>query len=397
MLATLTGLCQQTMRIPVDADDDLVAKGLNANRALALIKLFWLRTGIELDVNTFYIHRSPRAIAEAIGQQDVHGPSQSPGKVLPLRDGNRTRPLFLFAGGVNCFLETQDLVDAMTFDGAIYGITLTDFGSPAGHPPDVEREIELSYRAMKDIQPQGPYRLAGYSFGGVLALELARRACAEGDTIEALMLLDPPQNDHSWPLGLWADLMRRIVARQLKSMAAKLTGRWSKRAKSQVEGTHDVGGGALREGLAASAFRHSPKRRGHQLFFRFRNPRTAGYPLAAPQWAGGYVPAYDARARQLLQIKGLYRPRVYDGPLLFLGSKSGSPIDCDATRLWKPYLPKAEWVSTPGNHLSMIVARNGRRIAARMDLYLDAAAMTVQEPASASPAGSASSSESVAA
>ncbi|TCP88963.1 thioesterase domain-containing protein [Rhizobium sp. PP-CC-2G-626] len=366
MLATLTGLCQQTMRTAIAADDDLVAKGLNANKALALIKQFWMQTGIELDVNVFYLHRTPRAIVEAIGQGCV----QPTDKILLLREGDGTRPLFLFAGGVNCFLETQDLVDALTFEGAIYGITLTDFGRPAGSPPEVADEVECAYRAMKTIQPEGPYRLAGYSFGGVLALELARRARADGDVIEALMLLDPPQNDHSWPLLLWAGLMRRTITRQVKSVLGKLAGRALRRGKPSAERQGDAGAEAPRPGLDASTSHHSPPRRGHQLFFRFRNPRRSDYPLYAPQWAGGYTPAYDACARQLLQMKGLYRPSVYDGPLVFFASTSGSPIDCNARRIWKAYLPEARWVSASGNHLSMIVARKARKLAAVMDMHL---------------------------
>ncbi|PYE28931.1 thioesterase superfamily protein [Rhizobium sp. PP-CC-3A-592] len=445
MLATLTGLCQQTMRAAIAADDDLVAKGLNANKALALIKLFWMRTGIELDVNVFYLHRTPRAIVAAIGQGCV----QPTDKILLLREGDRARPLFLFAGGVNCFLETQDLVDALTFAGAIYGITLTDFGRPGDSPPEVADEVERAYRAMKTIQPEGPYRLAGYSFGGVLALELARRARVDGDMIEALMLLDPPQNDHSWPLLLWAGLMRRTITRQVTSVLGKLAGRALRRGKPSAERQGDVGVEALRPGLipspvdqcgvlassnrspsppscvglsrasavvpansmvlqiagsaadtrhkaehdgrgdgvaphqndvisrpsagnrfTASASHHSPSRRGHQLFFRFRHPRQPDYPLYAPQWAGGYTPVYDACARQLLQMKGLYRPSVYDGPLVFFASTSGSPIDCNAKRIWKTYLPEARWVSVSGNHLSMIVARNARKLAAVMDMHL---------------------------
>ncbi len=375
MLATLTGLCQQSMRTTIAADDDLVAKGLNANKALALIKQFWMRTGVELDVNVFYLHRTPRAIVEAIGQ----GGLQPAHKILLLREGDRPRPLFLFAGGVNCFLETQDLVDALAFDGAIYGITLTDFGRPAGSPPAVADEVERAYCAMKTVQPQGPYRLAGYSFGGVLALELARRARAQGDLIEALLLLDPPQNDHSWPLPIWAGLMRRTITRQVKSVLGKLAGRAMRRGKPSAERQADAGGGGLRPGLDVSAAHHSPPRRGHQLFFRFRNPRHPDYPLHAPQWAGGYTPAYDACARQLLQMKGLYRPSVYDGPLVFFASTSGSPIDCNARRIWKAYLPKARWVSASGSHLSMIVARNARTLAAMMDMHLRPAPLSASD------------------
>ncbi|KQR77441.1 thioesterase domain-containing protein [Rhizobium sp. Leaf341] len=372
MLTTLTDLCRQTMRSAIADDDDLVERGLNANRALALIRLFWLRTGIELDVNIFYRHRTPRAIVDAIAQDRL----QMDDKILLLRAGDRARPLFLFAGGVNCFLETQDLVDAMAFDGAIYGITLTDFGRPASHPPEVADEVALAYRALKEIQPVGPYRLAGYSFGGILALELGRRLRAEGDGIDTLMLLDPPQNDHSWPWPLWAGLMRRTVMRQARSVLAKLSARMRRRrrsAEASCETPRDSGGLSLRDAVAAAAFRHSPPRRGHQFFFRFSDPRTPDYPLRAPQWAGDYVPGYDARARQLLQMKGLYRPRIYDGPLLFIASTSGSPIDCDAVRIWKPYLPNAAWTVSSGNHLSMIVARNARKLAALTDRHLQPA------------------------
>lgn len=52
----------------------------------------------------------------------------------------------------------------------------------------------LAARYLKDIraqQPSGPYRLAGYSVGGILAFEIARQLAAAGETIATLFLLDP--------------------------------------------------------------------------------------------------------------------------------------------------------------------------------------------------------------
>ena len=43
---------------------------------------------------------------------------------------------------------------------------------------------------MKGIQPEGPYRVAGYSFGGVVAYEMARQLEAGGETVAFLGLLD---------------------------------------------------------------------------------------------------------------------------------------------------------------------------------------------------------------
>jgi thioesterase domain-containing protein len=43
---------------------------------------------------------------------------------------------------------------------------------------------------MKTQQPAGPYRLIGYSYGGVVAYEMARILLARGEDVSSLMLLD---------------------------------------------------------------------------------------------------------------------------------------------------------------------------------------------------------------
>ena len=45
-------------------------------------------------------------------------------------------------------------------------------------------------REIKSVQPQGPYRLLGYSFGGTLALEMARQLRANGEHVALLAMLD---------------------------------------------------------------------------------------------------------------------------------------------------------------------------------------------------------------
>jgi thioesterase domain-containing protein/acyl carrier protein len=53
---------------------------------------------------------------------------------------------------------------------------------------------ELAARQLADIrrvQPEGPYRLAGFSLGGLIAFEIAQQLRASGDHVEMLFLLDP--------------------------------------------------------------------------------------------------------------------------------------------------------------------------------------------------------------
>ncbi len=44
---------------------------------------------------------------------------------------------------------------------------------------------------IKTVQPQGPYYLAGYSFGGMVAYEMAQQLRQQGESIGILILLDP--------------------------------------------------------------------------------------------------------------------------------------------------------------------------------------------------------------
>jgi thioesterase domain-containing protein len=57
---------------------------------------------------------------------------------------------------------------------------------------DVGRTADQALDRLRAFQPAGPYRIGGYSFGSVIAFEMAQRLAAVGETVELLFLLDPP-------------------------------------------------------------------------------------------------------------------------------------------------------------------------------------------------------------
>jgi thioesterase domain-containing protein len=62
-----------------------------------------------------------------------------------------------------------------------------------GDGDEVDTVGQLAARylaAVRDHQPEGPYRLAGWSMGGVAAYEMARQLVEQGETVEALALID---------------------------------------------------------------------------------------------------------------------------------------------------------------------------------------------------------------
>lgn len=86
-------------------------------------------------------------------------------------------------------------------------------------------EMAAAYvRAIRTVQPEGPYRLGGWSFGGAVAFEMARCLRATGARVDLLALLD------SWPPSLAAAEapsaaeVREIVARDLGPAASSIAG-----------------------------------------------------------------------------------------------------------------------------------------------------------------------------
>lgn len=363
MLEPLKTICERVLHRAIALDDDLFTAGLNVNRALNIVRLFWLESGIELDVNTFIEKRSLAAIVTMLAEGHT-GPE---GKALLLRAGEG-EPLFTYAGGVNVFLELHDVVQSLAFDGPVYGLRLTSCEGERKEPARVEDEVRESICAIRAIQPHGPYRLLGYSFGGVVALEVARALEQSGEKVAFCGMVDTPQNDHAWPLRLWAGLMCRRAMRRLRSIGQRF-------ARGRKPAAAPKATVIPPEAIA----RLSAPSKGRHIFFRFRDPHHPEYPYFAPQWIGGHAPAYAQLGSEILRLKGLFRPKAYAGRVVFFLAAQGSPVDCDARTIWSPYLPGAEWVPMKGSHLSILVGRNGKMLASEISARLAAPATSLPQ------------------
>jgi aryl carrier-like protein/pimeloyl-ACP methyl ester carboxylesterase len=71
------------------------------------------------------------------------------------------------------------------------------FGSHIRLGVTVEELARDATTALRQLKPEGPYVLCGYSAGAIIVLEMARQLEAGGDPVALLCLLDPPYNAHS--------------------------------------------------------------------------------------------------------------------------------------------------------------------------------------------------------
>ena len=79
----------------------------------------------------------------------------------------------------------------------IYG--LESVGLQDDEPPlaTIEAMAKRYVSAVREVQAEGPYRLAGSSMGGTIAFEMARCLRSDGDEVDFLGLLDTPAPGHS--------------------------------------------------------------------------------------------------------------------------------------------------------------------------------------------------------
>ncbi|WP_167784702.1 type I polyketide synthase [Ramlibacter rhizophilus] len=146
------------------------------------------------------------ASAAAAPAPDAQAPeparSPAPSNVIPLgkrgwsplveicRGEAGRRALFCVHGAGGNVLNFKLISDRVGTHQPFFGLQAQ--GVDGRLPPlgTVEQMAAQYLEAIRSAQPQGPYRLAGYSAGGVIALEMAQRLRAQGEQIELLLMID---------------------------------------------------------------------------------------------------------------------------------------------------------------------------------------------------------------
>jgi amino acid adenylation domain-containing protein len=145
--------------------------------------------------------------------------------LVELQAGNGLPPLFLIPGIAGNATELLPLARAIAYPGAVFG--LQAHGLTSRKPPraDIEAMAEDYVAAIRSVQPHGPYHLCGYSFGGRVAFEMARRLAGAGEKVDLLALIDTGLRP-SWPPRGWMASVRQPqlepVARLLHVAASGL-------------------------------------------------------------------------------------------------------------------------------------------------------------------------------
>ncbi|QRP47065.1 type I polyketide synthase [Amycolatopsis sp. FDAARGOS 1241] len=212
-----------------------------------------------------------------------------------------TRPLFLAADSTGTALPYRALTERLAGHRPVHGLD-----APPG-VTGIERIAAAHVAQLRRVQPAGPYTVGGWSFGAVVAHEMAVQLAAAGERVDTLVCLDGrPPDRPGWPIGGDPGHLAGTVRLQLAVLCGL-----------------GPAGGALR---------------------------------AAP----------ELRRRMVRNLTALlrYRPRPVPGPVLLLTAAAGGP---PPRRL---YPRGVSIVPVPGDHWSMLAPPHVDELAATLRALL---------------------------
>ncbi len=271
----------------------------------------------------------PRALSSVAAPSSNHGGNL----IVPLRTAGSAPPLFCvhgLGGHVGAFLP---LAQALAEGRPVYGVQAQGL-EPGQQPQDTIEAMAATYvDEIRREQPHGPYWLSGWSLGGLIALEMARRLEAAGEEVALLAMLDTHLSIADYEaLGLVGQSAIPSLAQRLEIAMPELSGlpleeQW-KRIAEKADGV---------PGDEAAEIR-----------------RLAAVCLAQ------------------LKAASRYEPEPYGGRVVLLRAAKAQP---ELDRRWQMLCPHVEADTVPGDHYSMLRPPDVIAVAERLGRCLDGRAL----------------------
>jgi acetoacetyl-CoA synthetase len=321
-------------------EEGFFALGGTSLQAVQVFTLIRERLGVDLPLSALIETPTVAELTES-----VEDPGRHFQPLVQMRPGKDGPPLFLVHSIWGDVLGMRHLTIAMKSGVPVYGLRARGL-NPGEEPQRSVEEMAATYvEVIREFQPEGPYRVAGHSFGGLLAFEIARLLGEQGEEVDWLGMIDAE-------LGLAAHPPAR---------------RWRYRLALPFHYAR----AALRDpGAALRALRRVPAALWHRGLSRLHRQPEVAEPAAS--WMEGASPTHQRLAQLFLDAAHAYRPRPYRGSMTyFLPTVRRLHVYADPLPIWREVTAgEIEIERVPGPHTGMVAGEAGRVVAAAIDRHL---------------------------
>ena len=197
---TLANLWRQLLQQEsIGIHDSFFELGGDSLLAVRLMDLIQQQFEQSLPLSSLLLNPTIAGLANALNPNNQPSP-WSP--LVPLQPKGSKPPFFCVHPIFGVVLPYYTLAQQMGLDQPFYG--LQPFGIDGKPPYTRIEEMAASYiKAIRQMQPQGPYYLGGWSFGGLVAFEMAQQLRQAGHKIALLAVIDTPAPTPTHKPSFW--------------------------------------------------------------------------------------------------------------------------------------------------------------------------------------------------
>ena len=307
MVDVLAPIWQRVLQLPsVRVEDNFFDLGGDSSLALELFNEIARVCGRELPPVTIYHAPTIVALADLLEQPTT---PRLPPLVL-LKPGTQGPPIFITHGLGGSVMDFYQVVKQMPLPHPIHGMQAKGIDG-----------VEEPFERIEDMAQFYLDLLIGYSLGGLVTLEMARRLTARGERVALLAMLDSYPN------------IRYLSAGQRIRLVTSLAGRH------------------------ASTVMHLPMREALSYMFRpsERRQHIPGDHSSTARYQASSVSPVMQRVRESAYLAlSRYKPRFYSGKIKFVRAQISTDFPADPVAVWSELANQFEVETVPGDHLEII-------------------------------------------
>ena len=235
---TIAGYWQELLGIAkVGVNDNFFDLGGHSLIAVRLFRMIKKEFGVDVPMSILFEAPTIAECAKIVAPAAV--PPETASQAQPATIGKPTQrihlslmhpgqnpdavPLFICAGMFGNILNLRHLAHQIGADRPVYGLQARGLYGDMEPHETFDAMAASCIAEIKSVRPSGPYHLAGYSGGGITALEIARQLNALGDETPHLIMLDTPQPTQP-PLSVSDKIAMK--AQDLRRDKVSFLGRW---------------------------------------------------------------------------------------------------------------------------------------------------------------------------
>ncbi|MEW6737890.1 MAG: thioesterase domain-containing protein, partial [Acidobacteriota bacterium] len=185
----------------IPAEKPLKELGLDSLMAVQLRKRLSALCQVELPATLVFEYPAPNDIAKLLLERILeeklpsllHSSKELKrdwSSLIEIQTRGSGRPFFSIhpiGGYAYCYSQLSYLLGE---DRPFYGLQAAGLASDTKPDTSIEQMASRYIKELRQVQPNGPYLLGGWSMGGIIAFEMAQQLYSQGQEVEQLVMFD---------------------------------------------------------------------------------------------------------------------------------------------------------------------------------------------------------------